>query len=133
MVIPVDGDTLIEGSFRKDFWKILPKFALQYQLSPTSQIYLSASKGYKTGGYNEQVFSEVLQGALEESLMGKMPPGMGGPPSDSEDNTRKPTLEEQLSYDPETSWTYELGGRYEMFNRKLSLTYSLFYSRVNDI
>jgi outer membrane receptor protein involved in Fe transport len=132
MVIPIDGDTLIEGSFRKDFWKILPKIALQYQLSPKSQIYLSASKGYKTGGYNEQVFSEVLQGALKESLMGKMPP-MGGPPSDSNDNTRKPTLEEQLSYDPETSWTYELGGRYEMFNRKLSLTYAFFYSRVNDI
>jgi iron complex outermembrane receptor protein len=132
MVIPIDGDTLIEGSFRKDFWKILPKIALQYQLSPKSQIYLSASKGYKTGGYNEQVFSEVLQGALKESLMGKMPP-MGGPPSDSNDNTRKPTLEEQLSYDPETSWTYELGGRYEMFNRKFSLTYAFFYSRVNDI
>jgi iron complex outermembrane receptor protein len=132
MVIPIDGDTLIEGSFRKDFWKILPKIALQYQLSPKSQIYLSASKGYKTGGYNEQVFSEVLQGALKESLMGKMPP-MGVPPSDSNDNTRKPTLEEQLSYDPETSWTYELGGRYEMFNRKFSLTYAFFYSRVNDI
>ncbi len=133
----VEGDTLIEGSFSRDFGQLLPKFALKYDFSPTSMIYLSASKGYKTGGYNEQVFSEVLQGALAESIMRNsmsgMPPGMfpgGGAPA-GEDVA--PTLEEMLSYDPETSWTYELGGRYEMFNRKLSLTYAFFYSRVNDI
>ncbi|MDD2590481.1 MAG: TonB-dependent receptor [Fermentimonas sp.] len=139
MVIPVDGDTIIEGSYCKDFLKLLPKFALQYQFSPTSQIYLSASRGYKTGGFNEQLFSEVLQSALAESLMRKMQEGMGGmggPPStppSSREITPKPTLKKQLSYDPETSWTYELGGRYEMFNKKLSLTYALFYTRVNDI
>lgn len=131
----VKGDTLLKGNFSNDFWKILPKFALQYQMSPTSQIYLSASKGYKTGGYNEQVFSDVLQDALTESLMRnvfkmippniKVPemPSMGGGSS----------IEDRLSYDPETSWTYELGGRYEMLNRKLSFTYALFYSHVNDI
>jgi outer membrane receptor protein involved in Fe transport len=133
IVIPLEGDTLIEGSYQKNFWKILPKFALQYKISPTSQIYLSASKGYKTGGYNEQVFSEVLQTALRESIIGQMPPGMGGPSTNLDNNTAKPTLEEQLSYDPETSWTYELGGRYEMLDKRLSLTYAFFYSRVNDI
>jgi outer membrane receptor protein involved in Fe transport len=133
LVIPIDGDTLIEGSYNKSFWEILPKFALKYEFSPTSIIYLSASKGYKTGGYNEQVFSEVLQKALEESLMNSMPSGMGGPPATPGEEIEKPTLEEQLSYDPETSWTYELGGRYEMFDRKFSLTYALFYSRINDI
>ena len=133
----VEGDTLIEGSFSRDFGQLLPKFALKYNYSPTSMIYLSASKGYKTGGYNEQVFSEVLQGALSESIMRNamsgMPPGMlpgGGAPGNGDED---PSLEEMLSYDPETSWTYELGGRYEMLNNKLSLTYALFYSRVNDI
>lgn len=132
----VEGDTLIEGSFSRDFGQLLPKFALKYNYSPTSMIYLLASKGYKTGGYNEQVFSEVLQGALSESIMRNamsgMPPGMlpGGAPGNGEEG---PSLEEMLSYDPETSWTYELGGRYEMLNNKLSLTYALFYSRVNDI
>ena len=139
----VEGDTLIEGSFNRDFGQFLPKFALKYEFSPTSMIYLSASKGYKTGGYNEQVFSEVLQGALAESIMRNsmsgMPGGMlpgGGSPGGTPgagNNEGSPTLEEMLSYDPETSWTYELGGRYEMLNRKLSLTYAIFYSRVNDI
>ena len=131
----IEGDTALEGSFRKEFWKILPKFALKYQFSPTAQIYLSASKGYKTGGYNEQVFSEVLQSALEESLMrnvfAQIPPNIPVPqiPPGGEG----PTVEEQVSYDPETSWTYELGGRYEMLDRKLSLTYALFYTRVDNL
>lgn len=135
----VEGDTLIEGSFTRDFGQFLPKFALKYEFSPTSVIYLSASKGYKTGGYNEQVFSEVLQNALSASIMKNamsgMPPGMfpGGNPGTGAGNAQVPSLEKMLSYDPETSWTYELGGRYELLNNKLSLTYALFYSRVNDI
>lgn len=128
--IKIDGDTLLQGSFGKDFWEILPKFALKYQMSPTSQVYLSASKGYKSGGYNEQVFSDILQDVLSESLMSKSPVG---PPAGVGGDTPKPTIEEQLSYDPETSWTYELGGRYEMLESRLSLTYAFFYTRVNDL
>jgi len=132
----VEGDTLIEGSFSRDFGQFLPKFALKYEFSPTSMIYLSASKGYKTGGYNEQVFSDVLQGALAESIMKNsmsgMPGGMpGGMPSNG--GLEAPTLKKMLSYDPEISWTYELGGRYEMLDKKLSLNYAFFYSHVNDI
>jgi len=133
----IEGDTLLTGSYSKDFWKILPKFALQYQFTRTAHVYLSASKGYKTGGYNEQAFSKILQGALAASIMegiaAKMPPNMPMPGGAPNGDGAKPTLEEQLSYDPETSWTYELGGRYEMFENRLSLNYALFYSRVNNI
>ncbi|MDI9605834.1 MAG: TonB-dependent receptor [Bacteroidota bacterium] len=160
----VEGDTLLVGSERKAFWEVLPKFALKYQLSPTTRLYLSASKGYKTGGYNEQVFSEVLQSALAESLMRNvfkqippgvmppmqnmgaklvrgtapttgMPPTVGTPPA-----TMKPpmggamtTVEEQASFAPETSWTYEVGGRYEVPDRSLFLSGALFYSRVDNL
>ena len=140
----VEGDTLLEGNYSKDFWKILPKFALQYQFTPTAHIYLSASKGYKTGGYNEQAFSKILQKVLSKSIrekgMKKMSEMMNGGPGGGMPggapggaSVEEPTLEEQLSYDPETSWTYELGGRYEMFENRLSLNYALFYSRVNNI
>lgn len=139
--IPVDGDTLLTGSYQKDFWEILPKFALQYSFSSTSQVYLSVSKGYKSGGYNEQLFSQVLQDALQESLMRNvmllMPSGMSGIPgmpfSSEDEEDAGSSLEEQLSYDPETSWTYELGGRYEMFENRMSLAYAFFYTHVNNI
>ena len=132
----VEGDTLLKGNYAKDFWELLPKFALKYQFSPTSIIYLSASKGYKTGGYNEQAFSKILQSALAASIMRNamsgMPGGGTGAPGGS-GSTEAVPLEEQLSYDPETSWTYELGGRYQMLENRLSINYALFYSRVNNI
>ncbi len=133
--IAIAGDTTMQGKYSKHFWEVLPKVALKYDLSPTAQIYLTASKGYKTGGYNEQSFSKILQSALMESLMGnladKMPGGMAQylpelPVSDL-------TLEEQLSYDPELSWTYELGGRYEMLGNRMSFNYAFYYSHVKNI
>ncbi len=134
--IPIKGDTLLSDKYSKDFWEVLPKVALQYEFSPTSMIYLSASKGYKSGGYNEQAFSKILQTALQESLMRNMkaniPPQFAGSfPDFGSDNEQ--TLEDQVSYDPETSWAYELGGRYEMFGKRLSINYTLFYSKVNNI
>lgn len=137
--IPVDGDTTMQGNFNKSFTKILPKVALKYQPVETAFVYLSASRGYKTGGYNEQAFSKLLQNSLMESLMRSamkaMPPrpGTGGAPAAAGPAVQTPTLEEQLSYDPETSWTYELGGRCEMFERRLSATFALFYTHVDNI
>ena len=128
----VEADTTLQGNYSKDYWEILPRFALKYQFSPRGMAYLSASKGYKAGGYNEQAFSRILQDALTQSIMSKLMPGGTGAP-DGTGTTEEGSLGEQLSYVPETSWTYELGGRYEMLNRKLSFTYALYYSHVNDI
>lgn len=130
----VPADTTIQGGLKKDYWEILPKLALKYQPTQTAFVYLSASKGYKTGGYNEQAFSQILRNAMQKAIMNKIPPGMmpntGTPPT----NQPKPlTLEEQLSYAPERSWTFELGGRCEMFDKKLSATFALFHTLVDNI
>ncbi len=76
----VNGDTTMQGSFSKTYWEILPKFALKFQPVQTAFVYLSASKGYKTGGYNEQAFSKLLENSLMESLMKNATKGMAPPP-----------------------------------------------------
>lgn len=138
--IAVKGDTIMQGMFSKNYWEILPKFALKYQPVETAFVYLSVSKGYKTGGYNEQSFSQILQNSLMESLMRNamkaMPPrpGAGGSaPAPNINAPQTPTLEQQLSYAPEKSWTYELGGRCEMFDRRLAATFAFFYTQVDNI
>lgn len=138
---PVNGDTIMQGAFSKNFMQVLPKFALKYQPVETAFVYLSASKGYKTGGYNEQAFSKLLQNSLMESLMRnamkampQRPGGGGGAPTTAPPTSvQTPTLEQQLSYEPEISWTYELGGRCEMFGRRLKATFALFYTKVDNI
>ena len=139
------SDTLMEGRFSKGFWEVLPKIALQYDLRDDAFVYASVSKGYKTGGYNEQSFSDILQNAMQEALMGKMPGGMapggtggrpGSTPPTEPDNSVKPiapTLEEQLSYDPETSWNYEIGGRLTFLDKKMNANFTLFAMDVDNI
>ncbi len=130
--LSIQGDTTLTDKYSKDFWEVLPKLALKYELSPRSLIYLSASKGYKSGGYNEQSFSKIMQTALQESLMRNLKNVYPAAPlPKTEDDSL--TLEEQLSYDSETSWTYELGGRYEIFDKRLSINYIFFYANVNNI
>jgi len=130
MSIPIKSDTLMEGRFSKGFWEVLPKVALQYNLRDDAFIYVSASKGYKTGGYNEQSFSDILQNAMQEALENKMPPGMIGNKDEEEVEL---TLEEQLSYNPETSWNYEFGGRFSFLDNKLNANFSLFTMDVDNI
>ena len=128
----IKGDTALADNYSKDFWEVLPKFALKYEFTPRSLIYVSASKGYKSGGYNEQSFSKIMQSALQESLMRNIKDVYPAAPiPEIEDDGL--TLEKEVSYDPETSWTYELGGRYEVFGKRLSINYAFFYSNVNNI
>ena len=142
--IPVESDTVMQGSFSKDFWEVLPKLALQYEIRPDAFVYASVSKAYKTGGYNEQSFSKLLQNAMQEALKNKLMAGMPGggrpggdtpapPASVDTDKPTEPTLEEQLSYDPEVSWTYEFGGRMGFLDNKFSTSFALFVMDVDNI
>lgn len=121
--IEMSLDSSFLESFSKSYLEILPKFALGYEILDGTSIYLSASRGYKSGGYNEQTFYQVLQGSLMESMMSR-------PGGDGEEEL---PLDERMSYVPEISWTYELGGRSEFFDRKLSATLALFYMNVDNI
>lgn len=137
--IEVKSDTIMEGRFSKDFWQVLPKVALQYDIMDNAYVYFTVSKGYKTGGYNEQSFSKISQDIMKESLMkavmGGMPGGGGVRPPGvpAADQAVPLTLEQQLSFDPEVSWNYELGGRLSFLNNKLQTDFSLFAIDVNNI
>ncbi len=141
----MESDTLMEGRFSKGFWQVLPKIALKYYLRDDAFVYLSVSKGYKTGGYNEQTFSKISQNIMKESLkemvIDGMPggkPGGGGsmPPNIPPGANDKPeplTLEQQLSFDPEISWNYEVGGKFSFLNKKMNATFALFAIDINNI
>ena len=65
-----------------------------------NRVWLSASKGYKAGGFNTQMFSEVLQTALMERMHVY--------------GSESYTVDEVVAYKPERSWNFELGTHLEM-------------------
>ncbi len=106
------------GSLSKHFTELLPKFSITYHL-PTdgeSSIYASVSKGYKAGGFNTQMFSDVLQ----QRLMGIM--GIGAAYD----------INDIVGYKPEKAWNYEIGGHFESANRRVRGDLALFYIDCRD-
>lgn len=106
------------GNLNKSFFQILPKISASYTLpmpSP-SNIFISISKGYKAGGFNTQMFSDVLQ----QKIMGLMGLSMSY------------DVNKIVSYKPEKSWNFEVGSHIECFDRKIQTDISLFYIDCTD-
>ena len=74
------------------------------------------AKGYKAGGFNTQMFSDVLQ----QRLMNYM--GFGS----------SYKVEEIIAYKPETNWTIEAGAHAECFGGRIRTDLSVFYIHTTD-
>lgn len=112
-VVIADNDKL-----HRHFLQLLPRISVLYDL-PTEgrgNLYASVAKGYKAGGFNTQMFSDVLQ----QRLMGVM--GIGA----SYD------IEDIVTYKPEMSWNFEVGSHYMTADGKLQGELSLFYIACRD-
>lgn len=96
--------------------QLLPEFKVSYNFNERTAVGVVVSKGYKAGGYNTQMFSDILQ----QSLMGMM----GG--------EQKYDVDEIISYDPEKSWSYEINGKTSLFNNTLDVDATLFFIDTRD-
>ena len=106
------------GALSKHFVELLPKLAVTYHL-PTdcrASVYASVSKGYKAGGFNTQMFSDVLQ----QRLMGIM--GIGAAYD----------VNDIVGYKPEKAWNYEVGAHFESVNHRISADVAAFYIDCHD-
>ena len=84
------------------FFEILPKIAAEYSFNRGSA-YATITRGYKAGGFNTQIFSDILQAKMMNDMMSDLGislDGVGGTSYDSASATR---------YKPETSWNFEVG------------------------
>ncbi|MEG1649555.1 MAG: TonB-dependent receptor, partial [Rikenellaceae bacterium] len=124
--IPYNIAKTLTGDLNQDFVQVLPKVSLKYECTDNIMTYATVSKGYKAGGYNIQMFSEVIQDSLKKSR-----PAMPGMPS------QKPiegnTLSETVSFKPEITWNYEIGMRGEFLDGKLRTELALFYMNIRDL
>lgn len=117
------GDTAVVGSVSHDFLEILPRFVLKYEVDKDTHFYASASKGYKTGGHNIQVFADILKAAFMTKLMSF---GPGGKPKAMDVN-------DIITYKPEYSWNYEVGGQGTIIKDHLTANFALFYVDIDNV
>lgn len=119
---------------KNNFNQFLPKFGLLYKL-PAGNIYATITKGYRSGGYNIQMFADILQNDVMSAVRGG---GVDMSQFASGDITVEHTADnyrdiaETISYDPETSWNYEAGTHLNLFGGQLSLDFSAYYMQVRN-
>jgi len=86
---PVVGAPVTDGGRQKER-PFTPKFGASFQVTPSTMVYASASKGFRPGGYNPQVGSSCQASDLN---------GLGYP-------TGRPA-----TYNSDSVWSYELGAK----------------------
>lgn len=104
-------NTVFKGSKAVDAFELLPSLSVSYG-SGWGNVYVSARKGFKAGGFNTQLFSDILQSKMIGELIG---------------NDQKVDASTTI-YHPEENWTYELGTHLSpLANGNLDISASLFY------
>lgn len=136
----------IAGKTGTDYWQLLPKFALKYDLSKSSNIYASVTKGYRSGGYNIQMFSDLIQKEMQTAMTGAIVngvPNIQGLPANMVPvvqnmiNTNVPAAKEidvkgTTLYKPEYSWNFEVGSHFDLFNGKVKADVAAFLMNTHD-
>lgn len=139
---PLTVESRYQGKLSKDYVQLLPKFALQYDFNQNkSNVYVSMSKGHRSGGYNFQMFSELLQSSLrndmmrqsKDEIMAKVPESYVSMVADKfPEAGQNPDAQAAVEYKPEYTWNYELGTHLSLFGGKLQADLAAFYMSTKD-
>jgi outer membrane receptor protein involved in Fe transport len=148
IAIPLTAAPLLNGHFSDDYLQLLPKFALQYDFrSGAGNVYAAATKGYRSGGYNVQMFSDLVQSYMQNEMKGQVKQTVGdifagvqGMPDavkqmilgyipDADEN---PDVRQATTYKPEYTWNYELGTHLTLAGGRLNMDAALFYMSTRN-
>ena len=124
-----------QGVIKKDYTQVLPKVALTYELPDQNMIYASVSKGFRSGGYNIQMFSDLIQASMRNDMMADLAadPTIGGAMARYNMTPgENPSADSTTVFKPETSWNFELGTHLNLFDGRLTLNAAAFYIRTVD-
>lgn len=121
--------SLLNDNSHDNYNQLLPKIGLSYRISDNgSNVYATVCKGYRAGGYNIQMFSDILQAELNANSSNAMSGSYDIPHTD-EDYKR---IRNTISYKPEESWNYEFGAHLNLFGSKIHADFSGYYMQIRN-
>lgn len=120
-------ETVYEGVTDNHYVEFLPKVSALYDFGSfgdrgSARAFAVVSKGYRSGGFNTQIFSDILQNMMMNGLMGDLGVYL--------DDSPVGVTAEDTAYRPEKAWNFEAGG--SVGYGGLSVSGSLFYITCRD-
>lgn len=120
--------SLLEHKEQNSFEQLLPKFGLTYRLDNSgSNVYALVAKGYRAGGFNIQMFSDILQTELQDKAQSAR-----GDMEILHDQKAYQNIRETIAFKPEESWNYEFGTHLNLFGSKVQLDLAGFYMQIRN-
>ena len=117
----------IEDHLSNTSSQLLPKFGVTYKLgSQGSNIYATVSKGYMNGGYNINLFGDIMQADVQRQTVSD---GVVDIPHTDADYE---AIANTITYKPEESWNYELGVRLNLLDSRLHADIATFYTTLHN-
>lgn len=124
-------ETVYEGRVGNHYLELLPKVSVLYDLHGSGKpgnaaIFAVVSKGYRSGGFNTQIFSDILQNMMMNGLMADLGVYLDDPGA--------AVTAESTAYRPEKTWNYEVGGKFDIMEggHHLSGSASTFFISCRD-
>lgn len=138
----MQAPTSFIGKLSTDYLQLLPKFAIQYEWNKRNNVYATVSRGYRSGGYNIQMFSDLSQTEMSRSMMNAImeSPELGQNPTYGSIFKamlepmipEEPDVKTSTTYKPEYSWNYEVGSHLTLWEGKLWADLAAFYMDTRD-
>jgi len=142
-----------QGSIKKDYVQLMPKVAIKYDFNKNNNIYATVSRGTRSGGYNVQMFSDLLQSSMKNLMMADIQQGCIQAIQDiAASNPRMPAtivntiienlekmpigsdpeVENTVTYKPEYSWNYEVGTHLSTADHRYQADGAIFFLDTRD-
>ena len=102
----------LNGNAHKEYWEFLPKLSLRYKFNDQWNIYATAAKGFKAGGYNTAITANLMQDMMQHKSVGD--------------------VNSTLYYKPEYLWNYEIGMHAQPVDDKLFVDAAVFFIDDRD-
>jgi outer membrane receptor protein involved in Fe transport len=119
--------SLLEHTEKASFNQWLPKIGLTWNIDNNgSNVYAIVSKGYRAGGFNIQMFSDILQSELQNSAQSAR-----GELVLQHDDASYENIRNTIAYKPEESWNYEFGTHLNLLDG-LHLDLSGYYMQIRN-
>ena len=118
-----------QGKRSTDYLQLLPKFAVSYEWTKGNNVYVTATRGYRSGGYNIQMFSDLVTAALRNSMMDAIAADANFSRYASMIEQMKvadPDVNAATRYRPEYAWNYEAGTHLTLADGRLQADFAAF-------